>query len=287
MKDRIIRISEVSEIRRICLCLLFALCLLGALCVSPLQTQALAAGDLDEITDYQIQVDVNDDATLRMIYHIDWLVLDSDSEGPLSWVTIGIPNGHYVSYRALSDSIRDISYTSSYGSNIRVDFDRNYYENEVVSFDFEVVQDYLYDMNHYTDGETVFQFTPGWFDDIVGDHIKVRWNGNKALSWSPACEMDSEGYLSWESSLEKGGRYQVEVTYPNDAFYFDETKSFQNSGGYEGNGGDSDPVYVLIGVLISMIVPILVIVLIVSRILQYSRGANFGSSRQKKAVRKR
>ncbi len=154
---------------------------------------AAYAADLDEIEDYEITAEVNEDATVTLHYHIDWRVLDSDSEGPLSWVTIGIPNGHYVSYRALSDTIRDISYTSSYGSNIRVDFDRNYYEDEVVSFDFEVIQDYLYDMNYYVDGETVFQFTPGWFDDIVVDNIKIRWNGSVALSWSPVCEMDGEG----------------------------------------------------------------------------------------------
>ena len=59
-----------------------------------------------------------------MVYHIDWLVLDSDAEGPLSWVTIGIPNKHYVSYQPLSSNIKKMDYTSSGGPSIRIDFDR-------------------------------------------------------------------------------------------------------------------------------------------------------------------
>ena len=54
-----------------------------------------AAGPLDEIVDYEIDATVNDDATVTLVYHIEWKVLDSDSEGPLSWVRVGIPNRHY------------------------------------------------------------------------------------------------------------------------------------------------------------------------------------------------
>ena len=78
-------------------------------------TKSYAAGDLDNILEYDITVNVNDDATLDLVYHIEWMVLDSDSEGPLSWVTIGIPNKHYVEYEPLSSNIKKMSYTSSDG----------------------------------------------------------------------------------------------------------------------------------------------------------------------------
>ena len=56
--------------------------------------RASASGDLDEILEYAITVDVNEDGTLNMFYHIRWKVLDSTTEGPLEWVQIGVPNKH-------------------------------------------------------------------------------------------------------------------------------------------------------------------------------------------------
>ena len=149
--------------------------------------KAVYAADLDEIVNYEITVEPNEHATLTMTYHIDWKVLDSDSEGPLSWVTVGIPNSNYESYRGLSDTVKKISYTSSGGSYLRIDFDRDYYEDEIVSFDFEVIQDYMYEMNMLTEGETVYQFTPGWFDSLVVDSLTIRWKSDQAKSWSPSC----------------------------------------------------------------------------------------------------
>ncbi|MBO4824615.1 MAG: hypothetical protein J5487_04380, partial [Lachnospiraceae bacterium] len=70
--------------------------------------RAYASKPLDEILDYEITIDVNEDATLNMHYHIDWKVLDSKSEGPLEWVQIGIPNSHYISCTSDSDSVRSI-----------------------------------------------------------------------------------------------------------------------------------------------------------------------------------
>ena len=56
---------------------------------------ASAAGDLDEILNYTVTAEVNEDATVTLTYHVEWKVLDSSSEGPLSWVTIGIPNSPF------------------------------------------------------------------------------------------------------------------------------------------------------------------------------------------------
>ena len=47
---------------------LFAIVLALAL---PVSSAWAAPGDLDEIVDYTITVDVNDDATLNMEYHIE------------------------------------------------------------------------------------------------------------------------------------------------------------------------------------------------------------------------
>ena len=52
--------------------LVLILCLMMLL---PVIAMRAAAADLDEILNYKITVDVNEDATLHMVYHIDWKVL--------------------------------------------------------------------------------------------------------------------------------------------------------------------------------------------------------------------
>ena len=161
------------------------------------------AAKLDEIINYSIDVKVNQDATLNMKYHIEWKVLNDSKEGPLTWVKIGIPNKNYVDYKALTtDTIKKISYYSSGGSYIRIDLNRSYKKGEIVIFEFELNQDYMYEMNKLTEGETVYEFIPGWFDDIDVDHIEVRWSSDKVESHSTATEND--GWLVWNDALKAG-----------------------------------------------------------------------------------
>ena len=238
---------------------------------------AYAAGDLDRIRDYEVTAQVNPDATVTMVFHIDWEVLDSDSEGPLSWVTIGIPNKHVESIKALSDNIREIEYDSGSGSNVKITFDKKYYEGEVVSFDYSLVQDYLYEMNRLTEGETVYEYIPGWFDNILVDQLVIRWLDAEVESFSPACDRDG-GYLIWRTSLDKGERYPVQITYRNDAFSFDESKTVRNTGYDE---DDDDAGYAILGLLV-ILAPILVPVLVAtSSARRYGGTANFGGTEKK------
>jgi hypothetical protein len=184
------------------------------------------AKDLDEIVNYTIKVDVNEDATLTMTYHIDWKVLDSTSEGPLSWVLIGIPNKEYKEIKANSDCIKKIAYNSSNGSCVRIDLDRDYKKDEIVPIEFILVQDYMYQMDLLKECETVYQFTPGWFDEIQVDNLEIRWASDKVIEASPAY-IEENGYYVWTSSLAKGEKYKVQVTYPNDAFKFDDSKKIE------------------------------------------------------------
>ena len=196
------------------------------------------AAALDEIEEYRIIANVNSDGTVTFHYHFDWKVLDSTSEGPLSWLRIGIPNGNYVSYTAMSGTIKKLSYDSSGGSFLRVDLDRKYYAGEVVTFEFELVQDYLYEMNRFTEGETYYEFTPGWFDAKV-DKLVIRWNSENAKSASPANKL-IDGYYTWETSLGEGKTYTVSVVYPNESYAFDASKTIGDD--YNGGSGYVDPV---------------------------------------------
>ena len=184
--------------------------------------------DTDEILNYTITVDVNDDATLNLNYHIDWKVLDSGSGiGPLTWMKIGIPNSHVISTEGKSSTVDNIKRSGNY---VEVYLDRSYYEGDVASVDFLVVQDYMYQVNKFAEGETVYSFTPGWFDDIKVDELVIRWNNDKAISFQPECVINGD-YNEWTTSLSRGERFTVSMTYPNDAYGFDLTKNAEADSG--------------------------------------------------------
>lgn len=192
----------------------------------------VSAKHLDEILKYEITVNVNDDATLDMIYEIQWKVLDSKSEGPLEWVKIGVPNKHVSNLIALTDNISKIDTMNSGGAYVRVDLDHQYFKDEVVDFAFKITVDNMY--NVYPEESIVeYSFTPGWFEDIDVDKLVIRWNEFKNLRFSPSCLMEGD-YLVWETKLDAGDKYTVTVVYPDDAYGFDLTKHAE-----EGSGSSS------------------------------------------------
>ncbi|MDO4976326.1 MAG: zinc ribbon domain-containing protein [Eubacteriales bacterium] len=250
------------------------------------------ADNLDEIEKYEITAEVNEDATVKLNYHIEWRVLDSESEGPLEWVKIGLSNSHIDDYEALSDTIDEFELDEDGGTYARITFDRPYEENEVVSFDFYVIQDYLYQMNRDQEGYTTYSFTPGWFDGLVIDSLVIRWKNDKMTEWSPEC-LIKDGYNCWETSLMEGDSYTINVTYPNDAFSF----SKQVSDAYEEENDDwgyddfyddfyEDNYGFDFGMI--MIVAVLVIMIVMWFVLmsnkQYGRGANFADSKPRTKI---
>ena len=256
--------------------LVLILCLMLLL---PAIAMRAAAADLDEILNYTITVDVNEDATLHMVYHIDWKVLDSDSEGPLEWVKIGVPNSHYSSMQGRSAAVRRISGMNESGETYaRIDLDRAYYAGEVAQIEFELVQDYMYQVDMLSEGETVYRLTPGWFDDIRVDEMTIRWNADKVISHEPDSTVEG-GYYTWTKALSKGEKYRVTVTYPNDAYGFDTSKEIlsgtERAGGASGGG---DGVYAFLGMLV-IFLPI--ILLIALPILHFKNTASLTGGQKK------
>ncbi len=251
--------------------------------------KAFAAKPLDEILNYEITVDVNEDATLNMHYHIDWKVLDSSSEGPLEWVQVGIPNSHYISCTSDSATVKSIKATSSGGQYVaKIYFDKKYYKDEVVSFDFDLVQDYMYEMNILTEGETVYYFVPGWFDGIAVDNIVVKWNSDKSIGNSHGATLDGD-YLTWTDSLSAGQKLaEISVTYPSDAFSFNVDKyadnsnyddSYNNDYNYESKSNDDG------GSGLAAIIGIVIFGLFIRAVLKagsYGSGSGLGGKPQTK-----
>ena len=191
-----------------------------------IMTTAVAfAAPTDEILDFTIKVDVNPDASLEMTYHIDWKVLD-DSIGELEWIDLGVPNKHHENITALSDTIDHID---DNGSKLAIYLDRGYGEDETVSVDFSMTQDHMYQIDKYVDGETVYTFTPAWFDGMDVDNLTIKWNAENAGAWQPDC-YEEDGYLVFNTSLGSGDRFTMSVTYPNDAFGFDVSRQSDSDG---------------------------------------------------------
>ena len=185
---------------------------------------------LDEILDYSIFADVNEDASVDLTYNISWKVLDSTSEGPLEWVQIGIPNNHYNEVVGLSDNISSISTKSSGGTYAVIYFDRKYYEGEVVDFSFRVNQGYMYQV-YPEEGVAEYKFTPGWFDSAPVDNLEIYWNSDRAIKIEPA-SLNEGDYYHWQASLNPGEKFSVEITYPTDAFAFDLSQHNNDDDGY-------------------------------------------------------
>lgn len=187
-----------------------------------------AVDPLDEIKSYVITVDMREDGTMDIQYHLDWLVLDDTAEGPLTWVKIGIPNKHVDNMQALSQNISGIRYLSDSGSYVRIDFDRPYRAGETVAFDFSTHQSHMY-MNDRSTDTCSYTFIPGWFEEIRVDSLKVLWNEADVAS-SNATGTEGE-YLIWETSLDAGERYDVLVKYPDDVFItLDSMQANQDNG---------------------------------------------------------
>lgn len=192
--------------------------LLFAIVLVNISSNVIYAKPLDEIVDYQITADVLDDSSVELTYDISWKVLDSKSEGPLSWVRVGIPNKNCNYTLGITDNISSISTDYSGGSYVRIDFDRDYYADEIVHFIYRINMDNMY----YYDpeaGYAEYAFTAAWFDDIAVDNLTIRWNSDKVDMFSPSCIMEG-GYNVWNTSLKPGEKFQITVRYPGDAYAF-------------------------------------------------------------------
>ena len=271
--------------------LLLALIVLLAAFVPAVKARALTTDVMDRLG---ITVDVNDDASLLMTYEIEWTVLDDEEYGPLTWIDLGVPNSYHSSITPLTDSIDHIE---DNGNSLAIYLDRSYYADETVTLSFSMIQDHMYQIDKYAAGETVYTFTPAWFDSMEIRNLEIRWNMANAASWQPDCLMDGD-YLSFSASLGEGEKYTMSVTYPNDAFGFSvDRQAGSGSSGYDSEGDPDlepeinfpsgsqsfrDTIETLLGGLIALIFTPLTfaapIVGLFFFIRWISRGTGFGST---------
>lgn len=247
----------------VCICMLI-------MSIAILPTTAFARDPLDEIQDYVIQIDMREDGTMDIVYHIEWKVLDSTSEGPLEWVKVGCPNLHCDEITAKSDNIKEIGYYADNGAYIRIDFDRKYEAGEIVKFDYSIHQSYMYvieDDAHLCR----YSFTPGWFDDIDVKHIRIEWNDRNVIESN--AQRTDDGYLIWEDELPAGKRLNASVKYNLDVF--DTNPDEQYTEDYGRNSSDDDGLSAVVIILI-IIIAIIVIAAIIAMFSDDDYHGGFG-----------
>ena len=182
--------------------------------------------DIDRIQSYNITVSPLDDGSLNLLYDITWEVLDSEKEGPLTWVQIGIPNSNINSLKGLSDNIKSIEkYNSTY---VKIEFKDSYKSGDLVNFRFKFNQKDICSLNN---DKVIFKFTPGWFTDIEVQNITVKWAANNVLSANT--ENRENGYYIWSKSLKKDEKLETEITYNKNSFKELSISSQSNSFGYD------------------------------------------------------
>ena len=229
-----------------------------------------AAGNLDEIEDYTITVNVREDGTLDIKYEVVWKVL-SDKKGsePVTWVKVGIPNSHVDTVEAITDNIKEAKYYSSGGDFVRVDFTKEYHEGETFDFAFTIHQTHMYMLE---DDSIKYGFTAGWFEDIVVDKITIRWN-KIWVAESTASDISEDGkYLVWSGeNLPEGEHFSTSVRYPKDTFATDENQQYE-----ERSSGKLSAGWIIVIIIIAVVVIGFLVIIIDD---DYGGGSGFGGGR--------
>lgn len=239
-------------------------------------------GDLDYIPDYFVTVDLREDGSADIVYDITWQVIDGDQTDYLSWVKIGLPNAYAEDLTPLTDTISDLQYTGDGGSYAKVVFARRYYSPKVaaqnggesrVRFAFSVHQSHLFSLN--SDGTATFEFVPGWFDDLVVEHMQVRWRSGDGFVADNTSEED--GYLIWDfGPMGHGQSANIHVTVPvTTAETFDPDAQL-TAADYDDGGMTADEMIGILTVVIGLLIFAAALIIIVGSMTP-DWGGGFGS----------
>lgn len=200
------------------------------LCLAFLSVKKVnGASDLDLIEKYDITIEPDfHDGTLRIKVELVWHVLDDKTNGPLSWIKIGVPNYHVEALKKESSNIAKISYYDNGGAYIRIDLDRKYYQDETLNIKFSWVQSYMY----FLDGNVVrYDYNPGWFSDIKVSECNIRWLMKKVakVEESSLNPTEENGYYVWSSPLGYDEYIKVNLFYDKSSFSsLDPEKQYTN-----------------------------------------------------------
>lgn len=187
---------------------------------------------LDRIQDYQVDVAVQQDGTMNIVYHLRWEVLDSDREGALSWVKLGMGNEDFE----VLDCGGAADYVVPSGSYAKVYLDKYYYEGEVAEFWISIRQNRMLCNDPDNSAQLFYDFVPGWFNAIDVEHYLFTWMGGTVASHN--ADRTWENGLVWEGSLKREGTREMLIYYDKEQFSGAKTVTWEPFS-KEGGGGDT------------------------------------------------
>ena len=178
------------------------------------------AAGTDEIKNYAIDILPQEDGSLVNTYAINWCVI-SNSAGPLTWFTVGMPTEQYQIVSFSGDVSSVMPDNAGFDYKIRVILPRDVNAGECINVTVQVHQYGLANLDKTTN-EITFQFTPGWFDEIPVDHLQVTWHlpsdATQMKSIDPQPSTQDGSQAVWESDLQPGEKFPISVVYDKAAF---------------------------------------------------------------------
>jgi len=252
-----------------------------------------AQGPTDVIRNYGISVIPQSDGSLLNVYTLEWCVI-SDTAGPLTDINLGMPNNEYEIVDFGGDVVNaNVANTGAY-SLVNLRLDKAINSGECVNVSVTIHQ---YEMAYLdsSTGEVEFQFTPGWFDEIEVEHLQIIWmlpiEHSYLKSFEPEPTLEDEAQLIWETRLEAGDKFTINLLYAQEAFpdYGKEsTPLWGSSQEGKNNTEDIEPTNGSLGLpfvispcictaIILILVVIIVLWILFSVLRGYTRGGYIGS----------
>ena len=190
--------------------LIINICLIS---LSPKQVSAKS--DLDYIHNYEVTVTPREDGTLYISVYLKWEVLDSKSEGPLTWIKYGVPNCYVDEFDKGTTNIRKLSYMHEDSSSyIRIDLNKAYRAGEIVDIEFSY---HLSRMYFLSGNQCKYDFVPGWFYDIKVKQMTVKWASANVIETNLVKKENGYYYIT-RTNLNYSETIQVQMTYNQSSF---------------------------------------------------------------------
>lgn len=171
-----------------------------------------------EISRYTVTLEPQPDGQVRITIEQIWRVLS----GHIPWVTVGLPNSHFIVEDYGSD-VSKVSPANSGGfSGVRVDLDRDYQPGEPFGISFTVLQNNLLERLP-DEGVWRIDYTPGWYDRATIDSLSVQLNSpvdyQSYSSVNPMPAAVEGNYIHWfRSDIPPGGRFNIVVESTDGSF---------------------------------------------------------------------
>lgn len=171
---------------------------------------------LDRIPEYRVRVRAQEDGALEITYQYRWKVLNDSREGPLTWVSLGIPNSR-CELLGYTGAIRGLK-EEYYGDGlIKFELDRAYKKGEEAEFGFTILQEDMLCRNKKAGELPFYDFVPGWFHEIAVEHYLFAWEDASYVKETNA-DRKEDGFYIWEGAFKEGERRHLKVSCDREAF---------------------------------------------------------------------